>query len=522
MAEGTLGKRIHYGSLEHESDVKAQVDLEAGVTSGNINISTVESETLEFSAASVEAQEKHAFALKAFEAKRKAKSIIVPTDDNEVKLFLRRIGEPISLFGETKGDRRLRLRTAIAAKELDAEELEAFRKSEKDKEALPGKKEVGKKEDKTFYTPASKELILARKKISVFTWEKSKSRLQEQKRRKVECEIAINYEREVAKKYSSIKCYMVNASQFGDRRPLNTVAYSWDENLIGTGSFSSIVNIWDSTTCNKLFSLIGHEERIVDIAFRPEWKSIDTSSEEVALVSGGADCLGLLWKIPIIPNEIDKTNTPTVSAVGELRGHKQRLSKVAWHPMGKHVATSSFDHSWRLWDVETCKELLLQDGHKNGVYGISFHPDGSLVATTDLDGIGRVWDVRSGKSIYSLQGHALQILSVDFSPNGFHIATGSGDHSVRVYDIRQLKCLSLIPAHSSLVSQVKFSPASGEYMVTGSFDKTIKIWSSRDFSLLKTLQGHEGKVMGIDIGRSEKTIVSCGYDRTWKLWGPDF
>ena len=69
--------------------------------------------------------------------------------------------------------------------------------------------------------------------------------------------------------------------------------------------------------------------------------------------------------------------------------------------------------SWRLWDVETTTELLLQDaktfvslhaamlfgamcscnslqeGHSRPVYGCSVHPDGSLVATSDLGGVVR-------------------------------------------------------------------------------------------------------------------------------------
>ena len=95
------------------------------------------------------------------------------------------------------------------------------------------------------------------------------------------------------------------------------------------------------------------------------------------------------------------------------------------------MGTASFDTTWRLWDVETRQELLLQvlciafrpfdrtclhrrplalalsstaclrlqEGHTRALYGIAFHPDGSLVATAGLDAVIRVWDLRSGKSI---------------------------------------------------------------------------------------------------------------------------
>lgn len=41
----------------------------------------------------------------------------------------------------------------------------------------------------------------------------------------------------------------------------------------------------------------------------------------------------------------------------------------------------SYDHSWRLWDLEAQEEILHQEGHSKGVYDIAFHNDGSLSGT---------------------------------------------------------------------------------------------------------------------------------------------
>lgn len=46
--------------------------------------------------------------------------------------------------------------------------------------------------------------------------------------------------------------------------------------------------------------------------------------------------------------------------VQTLRGHADRLAKLAFHPGGRYLGTASFDHTWRLWDLETGEELLLQ------------------------------------------------------------------------------------------------------------------------------------------------------------------
>ena len=46
-----------------------------------------------------------------------------------------------------------------------------------------------------------------------------------------------------------------------------------------------------------------------------------------------------------------------------------------------HSCPDSHDTTWRLWDVETQKELLRQEGHSRAAYGFSFQCDGSLACS---------------------------------------------------------------------------------------------------------------------------------------------
>ena len=64
-----------------------------------------------------------------------------------------------------------------------------------------------------------------------------------------------------------------------------------------------------------------------------------------------------------------------------MRGHEGRVCRVAFHPSGRYVASASFDTTWRLWDVATHSELLMQEGHSKEVYSVEFQDDGSLVAS---------------------------------------------------------------------------------------------------------------------------------------------
>jgi WD40 repeat protein len=83
-----------------------------------------------------------------------------------------------------------------------------------------------------------------------------------------------------------------------------------------------------------------------------------------------------------------------------LKGHQGAVNDCDFHPSGQYIGTASSDYTWRLWDVETGKELLLQDGHVQDCTAITFQHDGSLVLSADAAGVALLWDLRSGQEIH--------------------------------------------------------------------------------------------------------------------------
>jgi hypothetical protein len=72
--------------------------------------------------------------LEVFEARKRARSVVVPTDDTQVKVRLRELDEPICLFGEGPADRRERLRQLIA--EIVESGIATEQKEEKDEQPV--------------------------------------------------------------------------------------------------------------------------------------------------------------------------------------------------------------------------------------------------------------------------------------------------------------------------------------------------------------------------------------------------
>lgn len=86
-----------------------------------------------------------------------------------------------------------------------------------------------------------------------------------------------------------------------------------------------------------------------------------------------------LYECELTP--LNMTETRSDAPLACLKGHQGRICRTVFHPSGDYVASASFDTSWRLWDVATQKELLLQEGHSKEVYSVEFQDDGALIAS---------------------------------------------------------------------------------------------------------------------------------------------
>jgi dynein assembly factor with WDR repeat domains 1 len=61
-----------------------------------------------------------------------------------------------------------------------------------------------------------------------------------------------------------------------------------------------------------------------------------------------------------------------------------------------------------------------------------FDPDGTKAATGSMDHTAKIFDVETGKEIYNLNEHTAEIVSVNFSSDGNRVLTGSFDYTAKV------------------------------------------------------------------------------------------
>jgi WD40 repeat protein/serine/threonine protein kinase len=119
-------------------------------------------------------------------------------------------------------------------------------------------------------------------------------------------------------------------------------------------------------------------------------------------------------------------------------GHGATVRSVAYSADGQRLATACFDHSLRIWDTTTWKEIHRLRGHTDRAMSVAFSPDGKRLASGSGDSTLKVWDAATGQELATLRGHTGYVWSVAFSPDGKRLASAGGHHSkgeVKVWDL---------------------------------------------------------------------------------------
>ena len=443
---------------------------------------------------------------------RIARSIVVPTNENDIKAKLRELYEPITLFGENIDDRRERLqillaRIATTTGEIEAESIltyhaprskaEMIAEERKKMEQIKLKAEL-EETGLIAISEGSNQLLIARKKIATYSLEKSKNRISLEKSYRTNTELSQSNVSVLDSWLEKVKTVAPILSNRTDSRPLSTAAINSDNSEISTSGWAGLVSQYDFNG-KSIRSWLAHNDRVVDLIYYGNQNEI--------LATGSVDRTIRVWNPSINISE----------PIATLSGHFDRISKLEYHPSG-YLLSGSFDCTFRMWDITTNQNVLIQDGHAKGISSISLHPDGSLLSTADLGGICRLFDLRTGKAIFDMKRHIKQVNCSDWHRDGWTLATGSEDGSVCIWDIRSKKISYSIPAHGKIITSVKFQKQ-GAFLLTSSFDNSIKFFSCKDWGLLNTLTLHEDKVASVTISEDSKFLVSTCFDKSWKLWG---
>lgn len=285
----------------------------------------------------------------------------------------------------------------------------------------------------------------------------------------------------------------------GSKVPLSFAEYSPDEREIITTYIDGTIKIWNSKTGELLKTMKGATD-VNRMEFSPDGKAL--------AVSYDARYFADVW-------DVDKG-----SLLFELKGHNDRIQDIHWSPDGKTIITASWDRTVKIWNASDGKLQMTLKGHRGFVVSARYLPTQDRVVTTSMDSTARVWDCQTGKPLFSIPLADKDVNEVNIVQRLGAILVTSDEGRARVFDYNSGALLFQLKGHSSDINTVRFSP-DGRQLVTSSNDGTAKVWDMTNGKLLLDLTGHTQFMTGADFSPDNKSVITTSLDGTAKIWDPE-
>ena len=259
--------------------------------------------------------------------------------------------------------------------------------------------------------------------------------------------------------------------------------------LAAAGNFGEKVFVWDAKTGKtKIVLEAGANVKALD--FDPEGRlAVATRGKnpELALweVKSGNRILSLPCSLSIIAFQFDGRAIFTVNGgviqrrdpkkCEYLRGTTAEfllITAMAVSPDGKTVATGggAVSKLVKLWDTDAFTNSKTLRGHEDGIKAICFSPDGSRVASSSFDHTLRIWDVKSGEMIKKVSPGAN---SLAYSPDGKWLAAAR-NNNVAILDAATLEEVIALKTPDNAGMIVRFN-RQGTLLATAGIG-TVQIW----------------------------------------------
>ncbi|MFQ5463839.1 MAG: protein kinase, partial [Phycisphaerae bacterium] len=202
-----------------------------------------------------------------------------------------------------------------------------------------------------------------------------------------------------------------------------SIAVSDDGTRLAAGTVGGTAFVWDISDLNSpriIQTLEGHTDPINSVLFLDEpgrW-----------LASAG----GALWADRCADHTIRLWDIETAREVDRREDHATTVMALSLSPDRRTVASASLDKTVRLWSVaglETGSPRLtprrVLEGHTQGVHAVAFHPTEHRLFSGGADEVIKVWNPETGGEVLTLRGPAGYVMALATDPSGERLTSAS-------------------------------------------------------------------------------------------------
>ena len=193
-----------------------------------------------------------------------------------------------------------------------------------------------------------------------------------------------------------------------------------------------------------------------------------TTGEKLSTLSGHGGPLPPVDREIVIPEDVrDQMFFPDAGV---------HVLVLKFSPDGTKLASGSKDKTVRLWDTNTNEELAILQKHTGWINALAFSSDGKQLASGSTDKTVHLWDTDTGELIATFIGHLNGIVALSFSPDGSMLTSGSTDGTIKFWNTQTKDLLSIsITEHTKWIKTVAFTE-NNSALVSVAFNGIIDFW----------------------------------------------